>query len=189
MLSLSVETSSAGASLSSASDPSCGSSRSGFCSISVRIRSTSSMRESCRSLIACCNWGVITSCCDILRLCLSSNAIPCPLFQLETLAEVHGTSAFGRRDLFRRSCFQKLSFGQQNRAVADAERLAHRVIRDEHAQALLPQPSDQALQVVDGDRIDARERLVEEHELGRGQKRASDLRPPALAARERLALC
>jgi len=50
-----VDVSSAGASSSSASAPSAGSSRSGFCSISVRMRSTSSSRESWSSLIACCS--------------------------------------------------------------------------------------------------------------------------------------
>ena len=33
------------------------------------------MRESCRSLMACCSWGVITSCCESLRFCLISSPI------------------------------------------------------------------------------------------------------------------
>ncbi len=39
------------------------SSRIGFSRISSRMVSASSIRESCNSLIACCSWGVITSCC------------------------------------------------------------------------------------------------------------------------------
>ena len=50
----------------------------GFSVSSVRMRSTSSMRESCRSLMACCSWGVITSCCVILSCCFNSMLIDAP---------------------------------------------------------------------------------------------------------------
>src|SRR5580765_6789858 len=50
-------------------------------------------------------------------------------------------------------------------AVGDAERLADVVVRDEHADAAIAQVKDDLLDVGDRDRIDAREGLVEEHEL------------------------
>src|SRR4051812_15550478 len=186
--SLSVEVSSAGASSISAVAPSAGSSRSGFCSISVRMRSTSSSRESCSSLIACCSWGVITSCWLRRRLCFSSSAMSYPhLLQLEALAEVHGARSFRRGDLGRGTGLEKPSFHQQNCAVADAQSLADRVIRDEDTQPALLEPGDEPLELVYGDGIDPRERLVEEEEAGLGDERAGDLRPAPLAARERLA--
>src|SRR5262252_6969156 len=42
--------------------------------------------------------------------------------------------------------------------------------------------ADDPLDVENGDRIDARERLVEQHELRLGRERARDLDAPALAA-------
>src|SRR5258708_1546130 len=188
MLWLRVEISSAGASLSSVSAPSCGSSRSGFCSISERIRSTSSSRESWRSLIACCSWGVLTSCLDLLRLCFSSHrTAPSPLLQLEPLAEVHGARPPGCGDLCRRARLQKLALHKENCAIADAQRLANGVVGDQDPQPSVAQSMDEPLQVVHGDGIHPGERLVEEHELGVGEQAARDLRPPALAPRERLA--
>src|SRR5947209_5850351 len=187
MDSLSVEVISAGASSISAVAPSAGSSRSGFCSISVRIRSTSSSRESCSSLIACCSWGVITSCWLSLRLCFSSSGMSSLyLFQLEALAEVHGPRPFGRCDLCRRTRLEQPSFHQQNGAVADAQGLADRMIGDEHPQAPLLETGDEPLQLVHCDGIDPGKRLVEEEEAGLGDERAGDLRPAPLAARERL---
>ena len=66
------------------------SSRIGFSSISSCTRSTSSIRESCRSLIACCSWGVITSCCDSFSSCRISMAIgDSPLdFQLVSISRL-----------------------------------------------------------------------------------------------------
>ena len=54
---------------------SCISSRNGFSSNSRWTVSTSSKRDSCNKRIACCNCGVITSCCESLSCCLSSNAM------------------------------------------------------------------------------------------------------------------
>ena len=50
----------------------------------------------------------------------------------------------------------------------------------------LLQVEDDLLDVGDGDRVDAGERLVEQDELRRDDQRARDLRAPALAARQRV---
>ena len=50
-------------------------------------------------------------------------------------------------------------------AVGDAQRLADVVVGDEDADAAVPQVKDDLLDVGDGDRIDAGERLVEQDEL------------------------
>src|SRR2546430_7980057 len=181
-----VDVSSAGASSSSASAPSAGSSRSGFCSISVRMRSTSSSRESCSSLIACCSCGVITSCWLRRRLCLSSRAISTLSlsFQLDPLAQVHGAGALRGGDLGRGARLQEAPLHEQDGAVADSQRLADGVVADEDAQSALAQFPDQPLQLVHGDGVDAREGLVEEEESRLGEQRPRDLRPPPLSPRE-----
>src|SRR3569832_899518 len=51
------------------------------------------------------------------------------------------------------------------RAVDDVQRLLHVVIRNQHADVAGAQVGDDRLNVVNGDRIDAGERLVQHHEL------------------------
>src|SRR5438034_5372204 len=52
----------------------------------------------------------------------------------------------------------------------------------------MPQPRHDRLNVVHGDRVHAREGLVEQHELGLGDEGPRDLEPAALAPRELEAL-
>ncbi len=81
--------------------------------------------------------------------------------------------------------FMHLAFMDDVGAVDDVERLAHIVIGDQHADPAILQMLHQIADVVDGDRIDAGERLVEQ-DVGRMRgEGARDLDAPALAARER----
>src|SRR6185312_7528735 len=48
-------------------------------------------------------------------------------------------------------------------AVGQAQRLAHVMIGDQHADAAIGEMPHQRLDVADGDRVDAGERLVEQH--------------------------
>src|SRR3954453_11441748 len=93
---------------SSATSPD--SSRTGF-STSSWVRSvSSSMRVICRSLIACCNEGVITSFCASFRESFCSNAIQLlPCLQSEVLAEID---------------FPHLRVGRQLQGSAGAQDLA-----------------------------------------------------------------
>jgi hypothetical protein len=70
-------------------------------------------------------------------------------------------------------------------AVADAERLAHVVVGDQHADAALLQEAHDALDLDHGDRVDAGKRFVEQHEARIGRQRARDLDAAPLAARQR----
>src|SRR5690606_38873742 len=70
----------------------------------------------------------------------------------------------------------------------DVECLLDVVVGDDDADAAVPETGDDLLDVVDGDRVDAGERLVQEHELGLAHQRARDLEPAPLAARERVRL-
>src|SRR4030095_14537795 len=58
----------------------------------------------------------------------------------------------------------------------------------EHADATLPEASDDLLDLADGDGIDAGEGLVEQEVAWVGHERPGDLQPPPLAARQRVGL-
>ena len=64
------------------------------------------------------------------------------------------------------------------------ERLAHVVVGDQDAHAALPEILDDFLDVGDGERIDARERLVEQDELRLEREAARNLDAAALTARK-----
>ena len=81
-----------------------------------------------------------------------------------------------------------LSVEHDVRAVDDIQGLLHVVIADQHADAAVAQIGDDGLDVVHGDRIDSRERLVQHHELRLGDERARDLESPPLTARELIRL-
>ena len=69
-------------------------------------------------------------------------------------------------------------------AVDDIERFAHVVVGDQHADATVLEMRHQIADVGHGDRVDARQRLVEQHETRLRGQRPGDLDPPPLAARK-----
>src|SRR6266545_4136171 len=69
-------------------------------------------------------------------------------------------------------------------AADEVERLTHIVIGDEHADAALSQMTHESADVVDGDGVDAGERLVEQHEGWARGEGARNLDAAALAARQ-----
>src|SRR6266550_3842561 len=110
--------------------------------------------------------------------------------------------AWYRRGLIRRSCRSEIErgdavvedqladrardldapFEHDVGAVHDVERLLDVVIGDQHADAAVTQSGDDRLDVVDGDGIDAGERLVQQQELRLGDERPRDLEPAPLPA-------
>src|SRR5688572_21370001 len=64
--------------------------------------------------------------------------------------------------------------------VTDAERFAHVVVGDQDPDAALLEVADDLLDVEHGDRIHARERLVQEDEARARRERACDLHAPPL---------
>jgi hypothetical protein len=69
--------------------------------------------------------------------------------------------------------------------VADAQRFAHVVVGDQHADVACLQEADDALDFAHGDRVHAGERFVEQDEARRRRQRARDFHAAALAARQR----
>src|SRR5690606_6489104 len=161
--------------------------------------------ESCSSLIACMSCGVMTS--DWLwrisslgesgmadrgdranwsGFCLPlSLAQPRRLSKAKFLAEVKAADFRAGDDVVGPPLIENLAGMNDVGAVDEAERLAHIVVGDEHADAEAGEMADERLDVADGDRIDAGERLVEEHEGGTAGERPGDLAAAAFAAGER----
>jgi hypothetical protein len=73
------------------------------------------------------------------------------------------------------------------RVVADAQRFAHVVVGDQHADAARLEEGDDALDLDHRDRVDAGKRLVQQDEARLRGQRAGDLDAAALAARQRQA--
>lgn len=92
-------------------------------------------------------------------------------------------------DLLGRSVLEDLPVGDDQSAVADAQGLCDVVIGDEDAFAkFILEAANFGLEVLDGDGIDAAERLVEKNELGVGDQGAGDFELSTLAAAERIGL-
>ena len=70
-------------------------------------------------------------------------------------------------------------------AIGDGERLALAMVGNEDRDPVVTELDDDLLDRVDGDRIDAGERLVEKDDPRVGDEAAGDLEPPLLAAGER----
>ena len=88
-------------------------------------------------------------------------------------------------DLIRRAFGQDVAAVDDVGAVDQAEGFAYIVIGDEDPDASTLQVADEILNVADGDRIDASERFVKQHEGRLAGKRAGDLASAPLAARQR----
>src|SRR5688572_15283236 len=100
-------------------------------------------------------------------------AIVVELVTPERVPEVRRTHAVIVDDLARRAFLEDAAVVDDQRAVADAQRLGDVVIRDENALAeLLLQPFHLALQVLYGDRVDRAEGLIEKNELRLRNQRA-----------------
>src|ERR1700728_12165 len=105
----------------------------------------------------------------------------------ERLAQVHLTDLGVGKDFFGGSGRDYRALVDDIRPPADPERFAHVMVSNEHADAAVRELADDALDIQDRQRIDARERLVEEHEARFARQRPRDLDAAAFPARERQA--
>src|SRR4051812_6592511 len=161
-------------------------SSSGFFSSSASTYSANSRFESVSSLIACCSCGVITRDCPWRSSSRCVNAIPPTpgqlLLEREPLAKVNPAHVPVADDFGRCSLLQHLSLVNDVGAIDDVERIADIVVGDEHADAAILQMHDEIANIVDCDRIDASERLVEQNVRGVSGKRSGNFHTPALAS-------
>src|ERR1035437_6140985 len=179
------------------------SSSTGFETSSWFTTSCSSRRVICSSLMACCNVGVITSRCESLSesFCSSPNVFPelpsagghvdsSPARQdavePEALAEIDAAHFGVGGELGGRSRPEDGAGVNDVAAVHDRERVAYIVGRDEHADLGGREVPDHLLKVEHGNRVDAGERFVQEHEARRQGEGAGDLESAPFASRERV---
>src|SRR5688572_1641806 len=104
--------------------------------------------------------------------------------EAEVLAQIDLSYAFIINDLLRLAVGEHAAVIDDVGAVADAESFPHIVIGDQYADAARLEKADDLLDVQHDDRIDPRERLVEQDEARLGRERARDLHAPPLAAGE-----
>src|SRR2546423_1336267 len=102
----------------------------------------------------------------------------------ETLAQVDPLYLRIVAELLRSTPSENPAFIDDVRAVGHRERLADVVVGDQHPDPARLQVENDLLQVEHRDRVDARERLIEQDELGLDTQAARDLDPAPLAARE-----
>src|SRR5438093_7297630 len=97
------------------------------------------------SLSACCSRGVMMSAGRSDMLSDGFNSMAIPILKRETLAEVDFPSPGVLRQLFRSALQQDPALVHDIGPVGDAKRFPHVVVRDQYAQAAIPQSSDDIL--------------------------------------------
>src|SRR6187551_2330472 len=91
----------------------------------------------------------------------SANAIPTPsLVQPELSPQINPPDFLVGRQAVWRAALENHPAMHDIGAIGDAQRLAHIVVRDEHADAAVLEVEDDLLNVAHRDRIDAGERLI-----------------------------
>src|ERR1700675_962155 len=100
------------------------------------------MLDSCRSLMACCNCGVMTRPrpCRISSFCPTPAMVaPCSWLEREPLAEIDAAHVAIADDFGGCAFLQQLAVVQNVGTVDDIECVAHIVIRDQNADAAILQ--------------------------------------------------
>src|SRR5262249_33662045 len=100
----------------------------------------------------------------------------------EVLSEIDFAHGFIIDNLPRRARRKHAALVNNIRSIADPERFAHVVVGDEDADVARLQEADDFLDIKDGDRVDARERLVQKDEPRSRRERPGDFDPTPLAA-------
>src|SRR5207248_8525776 len=103
----------------------------------------------------------------------------------ETFAEIKAPYIGIGHNLMRSAFGQNFALMDDERAINELEGLAHIVIRNKHPDSPSGKLSHQLADIAHRNRVNPGERLVEEHELRPGRKRAGNFHAAALAARKR----
>src|ERR1700752_4372903 len=115
---------------------------------------------------------------------MNANAcLPSILVQSEVCAEVNPFDLLVGGQTVGGAALENNTVVDDVRAVGDFQRFPYVVVGDEDPDAARLEVKNDLLDVGDGDRVNARERLVEQHELRRDDERARDLDPASLTAR------
>src|SRR5271168_3428087 len=110
-----------------------------------------------------------------------------PLVQGKTFPEINAADFWVFAQLFRASGAEDTPFVDDVGAVGNGEGFADVVIRDQYPDSACFQVEDDLLQIQDGNRIDARKRLIQQDEGRLDAETAGDLYPAPFAAGKRVA--
>src|SRR5256885_7668873 len=108
-----------------------------------------------------------------------------PPLEREALAEVEAPDLLVGDQRFGSTLEQDLAVVDDAGAVDDVERFADIMVGNENANAAAAQFTHQLADIGYGNRVDAGERLIEEHDRRLGGERPGDLAPAPLTARQR----
>src|SRR6185295_3076634 len=97
------------------------------------------------------------------------------ILKTKLLAKVKAADFRACHDVVRPPLVEHLTRVDDVSPVDEAERLSHVVVGDQHADAEAGEVPDEVLDIADSDRVDAGERLVEQHESRPAGKRPGDL--------------
>ena len=103
------------------------------------------------------------------------------------MAEVDAADGFVGSEVFGGAVLEDAAFEEEVGAVGDVQGFLDVVVGDEDADAAGAQLFHDVLDVLDGDGVDAGERLVEEDEGGVGREGAGDLGAALFTAAENVA--
>src|SRR5215467_9819811 len=106
------------------------------------------------------------------------------LLHAELFAQIKAADVRIVDDIFGIALHQDLARVNDVGTVGQAERLAHVVVSNQHTDAALGEMADQRLYIPHSDRIDAGERLVEQHIVWPRCQGARNLDASALTARQ-----
>ncbi|KAG1243613.1 hypothetical protein G6F65_022297 [Rhizopus arrhizus] len=104
------------------------------------------------------------------------------LLHAEVLAQIDAAHGRIAHDFVGVAVGQHLAFADDVGAVADAQRFAHVVVGDQHADAAALQEPHNALDFDDGDGVHAGKGLVQQDEARAGRQRARNFDAAAFAA-------
>src|SRR5207247_6958442 len=106
------------------------------------------------------------------------------LIQAKMIAEINSPDLRIIAQFFRAALTEYFPTFQDVCAIGDAESFPDVMIGNQHANSQIREVPDDPLKFLDGYRVNARERLVEENERRLQRERAGDFQPAALPARE-----
>src|SRR3954453_12751901 len=106
---------------------------------------------------------------------------PATWLKPEFLAQIKSTYIRIVDDLIRTALGENLTGINNVGAIGEAESFADIVVCDQHADAAIGEMTDQILNVADGDRVDAGERLGQQHGVGAGGPGVRGLVAPPLS--------
>src|SRR5450631_2780947 len=117
--------------------------------------------------MACCSWGVITSCCDIFscwRISIAMEFLPRKnhISETEIVSQIHCPGLAAGGYFVGCAVFQHFAVAQNIGLITDSQCLAHIVVGNEHPDIPLLQRNDKVLDISHRNGVYARKWLIKQ---------------------------